>query len=454
MDNLIHKFYSNGKEEEQKYTQFGALSNSLLKNTNKNFLKPNISLINPAIHNIEKTSTTTQNPKTPNKTVLSNNNNININENYLYPKKLIFNSSSDLFPKKNFAFGKNDIKDSDIGKEEIPSLKNINQRINTENKKNITKMQMMEEKMKNLELKSQRLEVINDFFFDMFENNLVKEELKKNKDDTKDKNEVDNYNEVNEYNENNEGNDYKDKKNKKKRHKKRKKDIIINTKDGINNEDAIKNEFIKQTDKFSRKYLNTVKTDLGLLLVEEQLKKNENLNNITEEILDLKGDLMNQLERIQMKQASEMKKIAYCLQNSGDEKVENLANRLFGEDILKPEDDELNFNSKKNSILYSMSGTKLGFSGTIFNNPNLLKTNNVQKKSSIDGVGRKSIGESRRKSIGESRRKSIDSNYKENNTSKIKFKDDDNYMKTKISTLLKKDTDTIIEENNDENYAD
>ena len=295
-------------------------------------------------------------------------------------------------------------------------------------------------------------------------------ELKKNKDDTKDKNEVDKYNEVNEYNENNEGNDYKDKKNKKKRHKKRKKDIIINTKDGINNEDAIKNEFIKQTDKFSRKYLNTVKTDLGLLLVEEQLKKNENLNNITEEILDLKGDLMNQLERIQMKQASEMKKIAYCLQNSGDEKVENLANRLFGEDILKPEDDELNFNSKKNSILYSMSGTKLGFSGTIFNNPNLLKTNNVQKKSSIDGVGRKSIGESRRKSIGESRRKSIgesrrksigesrrksiDSNYKENKTSKIKFKDDDNYMKTKISTLLKNDTDTIIEENNDENYAD
>ena len=200
--------------------------------------------------------------------------------------------------------------------------------------------------------------------------------------------------------------------------------------------------------------MNTVKTDLGLLLVEEQLKKNENLNNITEEILDLKGDLMNQLERIQMKQASEMKKIAYCLQNSGDEKVENLANRLFGEDILKPEDDELNFNSKKNSILYSMNGTKLGFSGTIFNNPNLLKTNNVQKKSSIDGVRRKSIGESRRKSIGESRRKSIDSNYKENKTSKIKFKNNDNYMKTKISTLLKKDTDTIIEENNDENYAD
>ena len=79
--------------------------------------------------------------------------------------------------------------------------------------------------MKNLELKSQRLEVINDLFFDMFKKNLKKKKKKKNKDDTKDKNEVDKYNEVNEYNENNEGNDYKDKKNKKKRHKKRKKDI-------------------------------------------------------------------------------------------------------------------------------------------------------------------------------------------------------------------------------------
>ena len=50
---------------------------------------------------------------------------------------------------------------------------------------------MMEEKMKNLELKSQRLEVINDFFFDMFENNLVKEEMKRQKNvkDNKDENE-------------------------------------------------------------------------------------------------------------------------------------------------------------------------------------------------------------------------------------------------------------------------
>ena len=70
MDNLIQKFYSNGKEEEQKYTQFGAFSNSLMKNSKLNFIKPNIGVINPAIHNVE-TNTKIQIPKTPNKEVTS-----------------------------------------------------------------------------------------------------------------------------------------------------------------------------------------------------------------------------------------------------------------------------------------------------------------------------------------------------------------------------------------------
>ena len=179
MDNLIQKFYSNGKQEEQKYTQFGAFSNSLMKNSGGkfNFIRPNIGLINPTIHNVE---TTTQNqipiPKTPVKNIITD-------DAYLKPKKLIFNSSSDLFnqniPKNNFAYSTKN--ENDIEKHSIPSLKEVKQDINKENKKNSTKMQMMEEKMKNLELKSQRLEVINDFFFDMFENNLVKEELKRQK---------------------------------------------------------------------------------------------------------------------------------------------------------------------------------------------------------------------------------------------------------------------------------
>ena len=167
MDNLIQKFYSNGKEEEQKYTQFGAFSNSLMKNSGLKFIKPNIGLVNPAIHNIE-TSSQNKIPKTP----LNNNISNNADNAFLKPKKLIFNSSSDLFnqtiPKNNFAYSSKNDNDLNINQEPIPSLQTIKQKANIENKKNSTKMQMMEEKMKNLELKSQRLEVINDFFFYMF----------------------------------------------------------------------------------------------------------------------------------------------------------------------------------------------------------------------------------------------------------------------------------------------
>ena len=375
MDNLIQKFYSNGKEEEQKYTQFGAFSNTLMKNpgTKFNFIKPNISVVNPAIHNVE-TKTNISIPKTPNKDIISNN-------TYLNPKKLIFNSSSDLFnqniPKNNFAYSTKN--ENGLNKEPIPSLKTIKDNINTENKKNSTKMQMMEEKMKNLELKSQRLEVINDFFFDMFENNLVKEELKRQKGikeekEKKEKEEDENENE----NEISEKSKRIYEKKRKRKNKKRNKELMINNQQ---EEEELMNQFKERTDKISRKYLNNIKTDLGLALVEKQLQKNELLNDITEDILDLKGDLMNKLNRLEMKQKAEIKKIAYCLQNSGDEKVENLATRLFGDDLLKPEEEILNFNSDANS----MRSTTLKFTGSVFNT-NLFKTNITKNKrrSSID----------------------------------------------------------------------
>ena len=375
MDNLIQKFYSNGKEEEQKYTQFGAFSNTLMKNpgTKFNFIKPNISVVNPAIHNVE-TKTHISIPKTPNKDIISNN-------TYLNPKKLIFNSSSDLFnqniPKNNFACSTKN--ENGLNKEPIPSLKTIKDNINTENKKNSTKMQMMEEKMKNLELKSQRLEVINDFFFDMFENNLVKEELKRQKGikeekEKKEKEEDENENE----NEISEKSKRIYEKKRKRKNKKRNKELMINNQQ---EEEELMNQFKERTDKISRKYLNNIKTDLGLALVEKQLQKNELLNDITEDILDLKGDLMNKLNRLEMKQKAEIKTIAYCLQNSGDEKVENLATRLFGDDLLKPEEEILNFNSDANS----MRSTTLKFTGSVFNT-NLFKTNITKNKrrSSID----------------------------------------------------------------------
>ena len=163
MDNLIQKFY--GEDEEQKYTQFGAISSSLLKNSAPNFnfkatIKPKIETINPSIHNLE---TTTSIPKTPNKLQET------AQEAFLRPKKLIFNGTSDLFNKSllsnNLANNNNnDINNINKTQNNIPSLNTIKQNINLESKKNATKMQMMEEKMKNLELKSQRLEVINEFF--------------------------------------------------------------------------------------------------------------------------------------------------------------------------------------------------------------------------------------------------------------------------------------------------
>ena len=413
MDNLIQKFYSNGKEEEQKYTQFGAFSNSLLKNsgTKFNFIKPNISVVNPAIHNVE-TKTQISIPKTPNKDIISNN-------TYLNPKKLIFNSSSDLFnqniPKNNFAYSTKN--NNDINQEPIPLLKTVKQNINTENKKNSTKMQMMEEKMKNLELKSQRLEVINDFFFDMFENNLVKEELKRQKEikeikEEKEKNEEDIEKEESE-------NPLKNNEKKRRRKNgKKKEEIVINNPE--EEEEQMMNEFIEKTDKISRKYLNNIKTDLGLALVEKQLQKNELLNDITEEILDLKGDLMNKLERLEMKQKAEIKTIAYCLQNSGDDKVENLATRLFGEDILKPDEEILNYNSGVDS----MNTTDLKFTGSVFNT-NLFKT--------------KVLKETRRASINK-RRSSIDKR-----RSSI---DDGNRIRRK-STMLDSTNNVIIEEKDD-----
>ena len=448
MDNLIQKFYSNGKEEEQKYTQFGAFSNSLMKNSGLKF-KPNISLINPAIHNIE-TSSQNKIPKTP----LNNNISNNADNAFLKPKKLIFNSSSDLFnqnniPKNNFAYSSKD--ENGLEKQSIPSLKTIKQDINTENKKNSTKMQMMEEKMKNLELKSQRLEVINDFFFDMFENNLVKEELKRQrgiKEEKENKEEEDDY-----IGENLEEKGEKKEYQKKKSNKKKRKDLMINPQ-LANDEEAYKKQFIEKTDKFSRKYLNTVKTDIGLALVEKQLQKNELLNNITEDILDLKGELMNKLEKLEMKQRAEMKTIAYCLQNSGDDNVENLANRLFGDDILKPDEEILNFNTNINS----MNTTTLKFTGSAFN-ANLFNTNNIQTRKKLNerrqSIDRRNSIE-RRQSINRrnsiERRQSIDTNTNTNNeekTTRIKFKDDDNKNQRRASLFKKKNSNEIIIEEND-----
>ena len=194
-----------------------------------------------------------------------------------------------------------------------------------ENKKNAKKMQMIEEKMKNLELKNQRLEVINDFFFDMFENNLVKDEINRQRALKAEEEEMKNY-----YDDSDSERNYFRKRKHRKFHKS-KSDVYLNKYDYRDNQfDAL--SFQQKTSQNARIILDNIKKNIGTYLVEEELKKNEQFQSINEGISELKSDLTNKLERIQKNQKQQMQKIAYCLLNSGDEKIEGLAMRLFNSD--------------------------------------------------------------------------------------------------------------------------
>ena len=446
MDNLIQKFY--GKGEEQKYTQFGAFTNSSLKNpsSNLNFTtlelgipKITIGTINPSIHNIE---TKTQIPKTPNKTPLAT------QEAFLQPKKLIFKGINDLSNKtdinKTFANNKNsNINSINNIQNNIPSLNTIKQNMNLESKKNATKMQMMEEKMKNLELKSQRLEVINEFFFDMFENNLVKEELKRqnNIKEDKDKNEKKENNEENEE-------EYEKRKKKKKSKKNKIKNLKLNLDIQAKNqeeEELQAMEFKKKTKSFARNYLNTVKNDIGMSLVEEQLRKNEELHNMTEDIIELKGDLLNKLENMQMLQNLEMKKIAYCLQNSGDDNIENLANRLFGDNILKNKDvnNPNSFNNTNALDTGSVFNPRDSMFNTNFNN------NIKSRRQSLTGFLEDKANMSRRQSINDGRRKSLFEKDKYNDDKVERQTEKEKTNKSKRQSIMPNEINVIPEEKNE-----
>ena len=138
----------------------------------------------------------------------------------------------------------------------------------------------MEEKMRNLELKSQRLEVINDFFFDMFENNLVKEQLQKQREDKAMK-ELWEEEEEEDYN-------YYNNMPKKMQRKNRIKAMSANQRGknlNLNNYDYRPpefdpEEFQEKTLDNARKVLKGIKESIGNYMLEEQLKKNEELQTI------------------------------------------------------------------------------------------------------------------------------------------------------------------------------
>ena len=322
MDNIIQRFYSTGKDQPPRYSQFGAFSSNMIQNpstlTSLNIkricdIKPPYKPIKPKAETLKYKTYTPLKPRGMTQ------------EEFLRKRNLMFNGSSDMLF-DNLRYNP---------RGEIGLMKD---NLTLMNKKNATKIQMIEEKMKNLELKNQRLEVINDFFFDMFENNLAKDEIQKRRElkaleeDKKLINE-----DSSDYlysNNSNNTNDKNDKyyKKKRKKFKKSRSDININRYEGFKrNKEFDPIEFQQRTAMNAREVLNNIKRNLGTYLVEDELKKNEQFQILNEDIIDLKTDLNNKLDKIQKNQNHQMQKIYYCLLNSGDKNVENVAFRLFNE---------------------------------------------------------------------------------------------------------------------------
>ena len=317
MDNILQKFYSNGKDGPPQYSQFGRFSSNIIQNQNPitslsiktiSDIKPAYTKITPKAQPLNYRDKPYIPPKPPRMT----------QEEFLRPKKLMFNSSSDMLF--------NNLRYNARG--EIGLMK---ENLSLMNKKNATKIQMIEEKMKNLELKNQRLEVINDFFFDMFENNLVKDEIQKQRklkakeEENKIINE-ENSDYTNNTNESNINNYYRKKR---KKFKKSRSDVDLNIYERYNRKEFNPIEFQQKTAMNAREVLNNIKKNLGNYLVEEELKKNEQFQSLNEGINELKTDLNIKLDRIQKNQNQQMQRIYYCLLNSGDKNVESAAFRLF-----------------------------------------------------------------------------------------------------------------------------
>ena len=346
MDSILEKFYNGGGQGElNKFTQFGGFPTGLSHSSKSPLpVRPMISTVNSAIHN------TTNKPNITLTTNLSNNRLVS-QKDFMKPQNLAFNSSSDLLYNNPVTTN---------NKRYNSAFNALQDNVYSETKKNNTKMQMMEEKMKNLELKSQRLEVINDFFFDMFENNLVKEEINKQREKAaqlqKQKNKEEGL-------DSSSSSDSEiDSRRKRRKKKKKKGKLNLNDYDKEKEREKKREEvfdpqkYQQKTFQNTRDVLDNIKKNVSNYLFEEELKKNEQLQIMGEEINELKSKLVNQLEKMQMNQKHQMEKIAFCLLNSGNGKIEDLAIHVFNSP--PPE-------SKKNTAKNSMTNTRRGSSQKI-----------------------------------------------------------------------------------------
>ena len=326
MDSIIEKFYNGGNNINSnnftnlRFQTTNPINTIGLSHTSKSPLpvRPMISTVNSASINI------------PHKPILTINTNFNNNLSPVKPHNLAFNSSSDLlYNNKTLTHRRYN---SDY------NMNNIRNNTYADIKRNDTKMQMMEEKMKNLELKSQRLEVINDFFFDMFENNLVKEEINKQRENAakiqKQKNKEEGYEVSSSSSESDSNTDSvsnSTKKKKKNKKKMKKKNLNLNNYD-FNNILKKKEEFDpikyqKQKLEHNQEVLDNIKKNVSNYLFEEELKKNEQLQILGETINELKSKLINKLDKMQMVQNHQIEKVMFCLLNS--DFAEDLPTHLF-----------------------------------------------------------------------------------------------------------------------------
>ena len=184
----------------------------------------------------------------------------------------------------------------------------------------------------------------------MFENNLVKDEIQRQRKykTLEEENKLIN-DDSSDYNN---GNYYKKKR---KKFKKSRSDINLNNRyerHKRNEFDPV--EFQQKTAMNARAVLNNIKNNLGTYLVEDELKKNEQFQILSEDINELKTDLNSKLDKIQKSQNQQLQNIYLCLLNSGDKSIENAAFRL-----LNDYSDENNIKrkfSKKESLKKSSLG--------------------------------------------------------------------------------------------------
>ena len=237
------------------------------------------------------------------------------------------------------------------------------------------------------------------FFFDMFENNLVKEEINNQREKAAQLQKQKNKEEGLESNSSSDSEDYS-KKRRKKNYKKKNKNGKLNLNDLDRDNFKKKDEFDpkkyqEKTINHTKDVLENIKKNVSNYLFEEELKKNEQLQLMGEQINELKSKLVNQLEKMQMNQKQQMEKITFCLLNSGDGNIEDLALHLFrsgknsGENTRKGSA----LNSRKNSISNKKTSAFNSRKGSIRNDTSGIKGEIPNKTAILQAVGQETIPE-------------------------------------------------------------